>query len=135
VIEPKEEANIKFRKVGLNRTNYLEIMNSIFEDSGKIKFMVNLSVEVETKDLILYCQERKILYIDTAVYPWGDEPLWTLPCWRLCNHSFRRDLLKGIHEFNHKSTAVVSCGANPGMVSWFVKQALINLAKDTEYPL
>jgi homospermidine synthase len=28
------------------------------------------------------------------------------------------------------TTAVSCCGANPGMVSWFVKQALVNLAKD-----
>jgi homospermidine synthase len=27
---------------------------------------------------------------------------------------------------------VSTCGANPGMVSWFVKQALVNLAKDTK---
>jgi homospermidine synthase len=27
-------------------------------------------------------------------------------------------------------TAVSCCGANPGMVSWFVKRALLNLAKD-----
>ena len=27
-------------------------------------------------------------------------------------------------------TAVSCCGANPGMVSWFVKQALLNLARD-----
>jgi homospermidine synthase len=29
------------------------------------------------------------------------------------------------------TTAVSCCGANPGMVSWFVKQALVNLATDT----
>ncbi len=28
-------------------------------------------------------------------------------------------------------TAVSCCGANPGMVSWFVKEALLTLAKDT----
>ena len=28
-------------------------------------------------------------------------------------------------------TAVSCCGANPGMVSWFVKQALLNIAADT----
>jgi len=28
------------------------------------------------------------------------------------------------------TTAVSCCGANPGMVSWFVKQALVNLARD-----
>jgi homospermidine synthase len=29
------------------------------------------------------------------------------------------------------TTAVSCCGANPGMVSWFVKEALLTLAKDT----
>lgn len=29
-------------------------------------------------------------------------------------------------------TAVSCCGANPGMVSWFVKQALINLAAELQ---
>ena len=28
-------------------------------------------------------------------------------------------------------TAVNCCGANPGMVSWFVKQALLDVARDT----
>src|SRR5690606_10006776 len=28
------------------------------------------------------------------------------------------------------TTAVSTCGANPGMVSWFVKQALVDLAND-----
>jgi homospermidine synthase len=30
-------------------------------------------------------------------------------------------------------TAVTTCGANPGMVSWFVKQALLNIARDTGF--
>src|SRR3546814_9329401 len=29
------------------------------------------------------------------------------------------------------TTAVSCCGANPGMVSWFVKAALLNIAGDT----
>ena len=30
------------------------------------------------------------------------------------------------------TTAVSTCGANPGMVSWFVKQALLDIARDTK---
>ncbi len=30
----------------------------------------------------------------------------------------------------NKTTAVSCCGANPGMVSWFVKKALMDLSKD-----
>src|ERR1700728_233473 len=29
-------------------------------------------------------------------------------------------------------TAVSCCGANPGMVSWFVKQALLDIARDLD---
>jgi len=43
--------------------------------------------------------------------------------------------LNNVRKLGHKTTAVSCCGANPGMVSWFVKQALLNLAKDLEYPL
>jgi homospermidine synthase len=28
----------------------------------------------------------------------------------------------------HKTTAVSCCGANPGMVNWFLKKALIDIA-------
>ncbi len=45
----------------------------------------------------------------------------------------REALLKDVREKKQKTTAVSCCGANPGMVSWFVKQALLNLAKDTNY--
>ena len=58
-----------------------------------------------------------------------------MKCWQLCNYTFRTNLKNAVSKFNHKTTAITSCGANPGMVSWFVKQALINLAKDTGYPL
>ena len=30
------------------------------------------------------------------------------------------------------TTAVSCCGANPGMVSWFVKKALLDIARDTK---
>lgn len=38
-------------------------------------------------------------------------------------------MLQNAQEKNFKTTAVSCCGANPGMVSWFVKKALIDIAK------
>lgn len=35
----------------------------------------------------------------------------------------------------HKTTAISCCGANPGMVSWFLKKALIDIAKSTDFKL
>ena len=41
------------------------------------------------------------------------------PCWRPSTRA------------RAAPTAVSTCGANPGMVSWFVKQALLDIARDT----
>ena len=38
-------------------------------------------------------------------------------------------------KVNKKTTSISCCGANPGMVNWLVKQALLNLAKDTEFKI
>jgi homospermidine synthase len=84
---------------------------------------------------LTYCQERGILYIDTAVYPWGGDYSKTFECWEICNYVFRRQLHEKLANNTFKTTAICSCGANPGMVSWLVKKALINLAKDTGFPL
>jgi homospermidine synthase len=47
----------------------------------------------------------------------------------------RETLLRNVRKHQRTTTAVSCCGANPGMVSWFVKQALVNLAKDLNFPI
>jgi homospermidine synthase len=47
----------------------------------------------------------------------------------------REALLADVRKHQKKTTAISCCGANPGMVSWFVKQALMNLAKDLHFPM
>jgi homospermidine synthase len=73
IVEPETEKNIHFYKIQFLKGNYIQELDKLFLNSGKIKFLVNLSVYVESKDLILYCQEKQILYIDTANYPWGED--------------------------------------------------------------
>jgi homospermidine synthase len=71
------------------------------------------------------------LYIDTVVEPWPgfyDNPKLD-PSLR-SNYALREGVLKLKKKHPAEATAVSCCGANPGMVSWFVKQALLNLAAD-----
>jgi len=46
------------------------------------------------------------------------------------NYALRESVLAERRQNPGGTTAVSCCGANPGMVSWFVKQALVNLARD-----
>src|SRR5438876_846438 len=50
------------------------------------------------------------------------------------NYALRETLLAARHKSPGGPTAVSTCGANPGMVSWFVKQALLDIGRDTNTP-
>ncbi len=92
-------------------------------------FVVNLSVDTGSLDLMRYSREQGALYIDTVVEPWlgfyfdeeADNASRT-------NYALRETVRAEKRRNPGGPTAVSCCGANPGMVSWFVKQALVDLA-------
>src|SRR5437762_11301733 len=77
-------------------------------------------------------REIGAFYIDIVIEPWAgfyfDAKLG--PEAR-SNYALRETLLAAKHKSPGGPTAVSTCGANPGMVSWFVKQALLDIANDT----
>ncbi len=78
------------------------------------------------------CRELGALYIDTVVEPW---PGFYFDDRRRPARAHQlRAARDGAASEKRASpggpTAVSCCGANPGMVSWFVKQALLDLASD-----
>jgi homospermidine synthase len=94
-------------------------------------FCVNVSVDVESLAMIELCREVGAFYIDTVAEPWKgfyfDEKL---PTASRTNYALRETILSARRKNPGGTTAVNCCGANPGMVSWFVKQALLNIATD-----
>jgi len=96
-------------------------------------FLVNVSVEVSSCALIELCQERDVLYMDTCNEPWAggySDP--NASAADRTNYAFREEALEFRKQFKKDGpTALITHGANPGMVSHFVKQALLNIAKDT----
>src|SRR5690349_13234691 len=99
---------------------------------GKGDFVVNLSVEVASTALVEFCQEKGALYIDTCIEPWpGGYTDSNLSVSLRSNYALRESMLKLKQQYRGGPTAVIAHGANPGLVSHFVKKALLNLAKDT----
>src|SRR4030095_12553524 len=93
-------------------------------------FLLNLSVDVSSFDLVEWCTSHGVLYVDTAIEPWPgvfDNPMLTMR--ERTNFRTREEMLKlGRRLQPGSTTAVVDHGANPGLVSHFVKQALLDLA-------
>jgi homospermidine synthase len=94
--------------------------------------LLNLSVDVSSLDLVEWCAEQGVLYVDTSIEPWPgvfDNPMLSVRD-RTNFRTRERMLALGRRLGPGSPTAVVDHGANPGMVSHFVKRALTSIAAD-----
>jgi homospermidine synthase len=139
VIDPSAEhatflaqRGIKHLELALTRENYRDALSRAFE-KGK-GFCVNLSVDVSSLDLVKFCRELGVPYIDTVVEPWAGFYFETADNAARTNYALRQALRDEKAKTPGGTTAISCCGANPGMVSWFVKEALLKLAADTGRP-
>ncbi|EYD77547.1 Homospermidine synthase [Rubellimicrobium mesophilum DSM 19309] len=98
--------------------------------AGGPGFCVNVSVDVSSLDVMTFCREIGVLYIDTVAEPWAGFYFETPDNEARTNYALRQAVRDEAARHPGGSTAVSCCGANPGMVSWFVKEALLRLASD-----
>lgn len=123
-----EQYGIDFTINPLTENNYQRILD---ENLTHGDLLINVSVEVSSVALIRACHELGVLYIDTCIEPWRGG--YTDPSLSLAdrtNYKLREDLLILKRELNKGPTAVSSHGANPGLISHWYKQALLNIAQD-----
>ena len=126
-----DERGVKFFHMGVTRDNYRELLGKLLTAGKGQGFCVNLSVDTSSLDIMRFCREIGALYIDTVVEPWvGFYYDKSLGNDARSNYALRETVQAERRKNPGGSTAVSCCGANPGMVSWFVKQALVNLADD-----
>jgi len=127
-----DKHGLRFEKVALTKENYRDVLTPLLTEGGGQGFCVNLSVDTSSRDILELCRELGALYIDTVAEPWAgfyfDKDLSQAD---RTNYALRENILAARHAAPGGPTAVSCCGANPGMVSWFVKQALLNIAADT----
>jgi homospermidine synthase len=125
-----DERGIRFEQLAITRDNHRDVLRRLLSGPGQ-SFCVNLSVDTSSLDIMQACREIGALYIDTVIEPWPgfyfDKSLGNAS---RTNYALRESLLAARRKTPGGTTAVSCCGANPGMVSWFIKQALVNLAID-----
>jgi homospermidine synthase len=124
-----QEFGVKFVKTALTPENYRQVLEPLI---GAGDFLLNLSVDVSSAALVQLARERGTLYLDTCIEPWaGGYTDPNMPVEARSNYAMRLGALKLRKGHEKSPTAVLTHGANPGLVSHLVKQALLNIAKDT----
>ncbi len=117
----------------LNQENYLQLLEPRLAPGD---FLLNLAVDVSSLALIALAQKKGALYLDTCIEPWaGGYTDVNLPAAKRSNYAFRESALAMRRPDGKGATAVITHGANPGLVSHFIKQALLNISADAGAPL
>lgn len=127
-IAPALAQGITYIQQQLNQENYHQILTRYLQ-AGDI--LVDLAWNIDTCILLDWCHEHGVLFINTSVEQW--EPYHDVekrhPT-ELTLYARQMNIRKLIAEWKNKGpTVVVDHGANPGLVSHFTKQALIDIAQ------
>jgi len=127
-----DERQLRFIHEAITKENYRDVLTPLLTTGPGRGMIVNLSVDTSSVDLMEFAKDLDAFYIDTVVEPWPG--LYTDPHLSISqrsNYALREGVLALRRRRPGGVTAVSCCGANPGMVSWFVKQALLDVAAAT----
>jgi homospermidine synthase len=122
--EIAKEYGITLKVNPLTPDNYRFILPLLV---GPGDLLLNLSVDVSSIALIEWCQEHDVNYLDTCIEPWAGGYTNVNSAYEGTNHYLREQAIS--MKGSGKATAVIAHGANPGLVSYFVKEGLKDLAK------
>src|SRR5215469_9395081 len=123
-----KDLGVRFLVEPLTRENYATVLEPLL---GPGDFLLNVSVEVSSLALIELCRTKGALYLDTCIEPWpgGYTDPDLSPSLR-SNYALRENALAMRAKNPGGPTAVLTHGANPGLVQHFVKVALLDLAEE-----
>lgn len=142
IIDPRPEIERQVRGLGarfineaVTEANHESLLTPLLTQGEGQGFCVNLSVDTGSIDIMRLCRKLGVLYIDTVNEPWpGFYFGQGMTSAQRTNYALRERLLDERRRSPGGTTAVSCCGANPGMVSWFVKQALLDIKASTSTP-
>ncbi|HEX9241792.1 MAG TPA: saccharopine dehydrogenase C-terminal domain-containing protein [Anaeromyxobacter sp.] len=128
VLAPWLKKGVRFLRKRITRENMTDVLAKQVS-AGDV--VVDLAWNIDACEILEWCHENGVLYVNTSVEVWdpyegaeGKHPTTRTLYWR---HMNVRRMIRGWHEKG--PTAVLEHGANPGLISHFTKQGLLDIGK------
>lgn len=117
---------IKFHRVMITRKNLKKVLSEYVSSGGLI---IDLAWNIDCCELLKWCHENNVLYVNTSVEQWDPkEGALTDNIYKKTLHYRQMRIRKLSAKWKTSTTSVVDHGANPGLISHFTKQGLIDIA-------
>ena len=122
-VEDSLQAGVVFKQTRLTQDNYTSMLSELV---GPGDILVDLSWNVETFDLLAWCGEHDVRYLNTSLEEWdpyGDIENKSPYERSLYSRQMRIRLLKGQLDSRGEPspTAIIDHGANPGLKGMMAK--------------
>jgi homospermidine synthase len=118
-VEVAQQYGVLFTLLPLNADNFQPALAPTLSPDD---LLINVSVNVSSLALMTWCRENRVMYLDTCLEPW--EGGYEVE--QLTNYALRQQAMR-LRGKGH-ATALVANGANPGLITHFVKKGLEELA-------
>lgn len=121
-----DELGVAFTQLCITRDNYQDFVRKY---CGVGDMLLNLAVSVSSAALLKETLATGTHYLDTCVEPWDYNDY--SPHTPISNALLRSEILREAHcledDHGYDATSVIAHGANPGLITYFVKQGLVYL--------
>ncbi|MFH1312284.1 MAG: saccharopine dehydrogenase C-terminal domain-containing protein [Candidatus Eisenbacteria bacterium] len=126
------ESGVRYVQERITQSNFREMLGKYV---GPGDLIVDLAWDTETIEILEWCNQNNVMFINTSVEKWdphtGIEEKSPYRRTLYCRQMRLRELKGAIEEKGGGgATAVVDHGANPGLVSHFVKRALLEIGSE-----
>lgn len=120
---------VKFFQRKVTRESLAPILSEYLSRGG---LLIDLAWNIDCGEIITWCHNHGVLYVNTSVEQWDPtEGMFTKSPFEKSLYYRQMKLRELSQHWTHSSdspTAVLDHGANPGLISHFTKQALVDIA-------
>jgi len=122
------EMGLRYVHQRITKENLNQILSKYIDNGG---LLIDLAWNIGANDIIKWCHDNNVLYVNTSVELWDPlEGIYTKSPFEKSLYWRQMQLRELSRDWKERDspTAVVDHGANPGLISHFVKQALLDIA-------
>jgi len=121
------DRGIKFSRERITEQNLGRILSRYLENGG---LLIDLAWNIGCSDIVGWCHQNNVLYVNTSVEEWDSEgSIFIKSPFEKSLYFRQMELRRLTRNWKNSPTAIVDHGANPGLISHFTKQALVDITR------
>ena len=118
---------LRFFKRKVTPDNLDQILSDYLSSGG---LLIDLAWNIDCCELVQWCHDHNVLYVNTSVEAWDpDAEKFTAGPYEKTLYYRQMRLHELTKDWHDGATSVVDHGANPGLISHFARQGLVDIAR------